>query len=392
MAGPIYLDHHATTPLDPAVADAMRPWLDGLFGNAGSTVHGFGLRAKAAVDVARAQVAAAVGADPDDVLFTSGATEADNLAILGLADAVGTPGHVVTVATEHKAVLEPVRALAARGWRTTELVPDATGLVTPNQVEAALADDTRLVSIMLVNNETGVIQPVTEIAERCRARGVLVHTDAVQALGKIAVDRDALGADLLCVSAHKIHGPQGIGALVVRRRGRPRVALTARQLGGGQERGLRPGTVPVMLTVGFGVAAERAAADVASGGPDRVRVLRDALWDHLRAEGGVHLHGSWTHRVAHNLNLRFDGVPSKELFRALRATVACSAGSACSTGKPKPSHVLTAMGVDEADAWGAVRLGLGRSTTAEEVDRAGAAIVEAVRRIRAAGSETTSTP
>lgn len=375
MTLPVYLDHHATTACAPEVVDAILPWLAERPGNAGVRHHVYGQRAEAAVDAAREQVAAAIGAEPAEIVWTSGATEADNLAILGVADALEGPRHVVVGATEHRAVLDPARALAARGWEVTEVPPGPDGIVTAEAVEAALGPRTALVSVMLANNEVGVIQPVAAIAALCRARGVWCHTDAAQALGKLPLDVRALGVDLLSLSAHKAYGPQGVGALWVRR-GRPMVPLEPRQRGGGQERGRRSGTVPVGLVAGFGVAAALALRDLDAGEPERLATLRDRLADALLALEGVVLRGARAPRLPHNLHVTVDGARSADLLAALRHEVACSAGSACSSTDARPSHVLLAMGLSEEEARGALRFGLGRSTRDEDVDRA----VEALRR------------
>ncbi len=366
---PVYLDHHATTPCAPSVATAMWPWFTERVGNAGVRHHVYGQQAEAAVEHARTQVAAALVADPVEMVLTSGATEANNLAIFGVADGWSAPGHLVVGSTEHRAVLDPMRRLVSQGWELTEVLPGPDGIIPAAAVAAALRPTTRLVSVMLAHNEIGVLQPVAEIAALCRAAGVLVHTDAAQTLGKVPLDVRALGVDLLSLSAHKAYGPQGIGALWVRR-GRPLLTLEPRQLGGGQERGRRSGTVPVALAVGFGAAAALAIEDLGSGEPERQGALRDRLADALLSLPGVTLRGAWSPRLPNNLHITVEGARSADLLAGLRQEVACSAGSACSTSDARPSHVLLAMGLSEEEARGALRFGLGRSTTEHDVDRA----------------------
>ncbi|MCB9664084.1 MAG: cysteine desulfurase [Alphaproteobacteria bacterium] len=378
---PVYLDHHATTPCAPEVVDALVPWLRERFGNAAST-HAHGSLAAAAADRAREQVAAAVGREADEVVFTSGATEADNLAVLGVAATHRVPGHLISTAVEHSAIRASLDHLEREGWRITRLQPGPDGRIVVDEALRALRPDTALVSVMTANHELGTLQPVRELARACRERGALFHTDAAQALGK--VDLRGLDADLVSLSAHKAYGPQGIGALVVRRRGRPRVALQPRMLGGGQERGLRSGTLPVALVVGFGAAARLALRGLDEGEPARLAALRDDLLARLRALGGVHVHGTLTHRLPHSLNLRFDGVVAGELLSRIRGEVSCSVGSACASGRVAPSPVLKAIGLTDEEALGAVRLGLGRETTAQDVERAAAAFSHVVTELRAA--------
>lgn len=379
----VYLDHHATTPCDPVVLEAMWPWFHDRFGNAGSRQHTPGLRAHAALKHAREQVAASVGAQAREIVFTSGATEANHLAILGAARAA-PPGrrHVVTLATEHKAVLDPVRRLLGAGFDATILRPGPDGRVDPAMVLDALRDDTLLVSVMLANNEIGVLQDVAALGAACRAAGVLLHTDATQAVGRVPVDVGALGVDLMSWSSHKIYGPPGIGALFVRA-GRPRVRLRPLQEGGGQERGLRSGTVPVPLAVGFGLAATRAAADVAGDELKRQAALRDRLWAGLRVLDDVQRTGDPEHTVPNNLHVTIGGITSSALMMAMR-DVAVSSGSACSSDDPRPSHVLTALGVPADRALGAIRFGLGRSTREADVDRVIEAVTHHVQALRAA--------
>jgi cysteine desulfurase len=376
---PLYLDHHATTPCDPGVVAAMLPYFTEHFGNAGSRQHAWGMRAAAAVDMAREQVAHLIGAAPEEILFTSGATEADNLAIFGVARS-DPRRHLVTVATEHHAVLDPMRRLVQEGWSLTEVEVGPDGVVDPDAVAAALQPDTALVSVMLGNNEIGAVHPVAEITRLARARGALVHTDAVQAAGRLPLDVRTLGVDLMSLTAHKMYGPKGIGALWVRR-GRPRVALEPLGYGGGQERGLRSGTLPVPLIVGFGAAAVRAEAGLTSGEPARLTALVDRLWARLRQLDGVVLNGPEAGRLPGNLSVAFAGVTAAALMMELRP-IAVSAGSACSTGRAAPSHVLLAIGRDPELARGTLRFGMGRSTTEDEVDHVADRVEEALRRLR----------
>ena len=375
-----YLDHHATTPIDERVRDAMEPYLGAEFGNAASTTHAFGWRAEAAVDLARERLAELIGAEPREIVFTSGATESNNLAILGLADAAAAPGHVVTVATEHPSVLDPCRALVDRGWEVTELPVDEEGRLGLDDLEAALRDDTRLVSVMAANNEIGILAPLGEIAERCHARGIVFHTDAAQAAGKIPVDAGAQGLDLVSVSGHKLYGPKGVGFLRVRRGGRPRVKLAPRQFGGGHEGGLRSGTLPVPMIVGLARAFEIAEAGREEE-TKRLAGLRDGLWQALEAAlpGRVRWNGPREDRLAANLNVSFEGVDGDRLLADLGG-LAVSSGSACSSAKPEPSHVLLALGHAPALAKATLRIGFGRDNTPADVDYAAERILGAIRR------------
>ena len=381
---PIYLDHHATTPVDPRVLDAMLPFFREDFGNPASITHAWGRRAAAAVDDARERIAACIGAEPREIVFTSGATEANNLAILGSARLrPGSRRRVVTVTTEHPAVLDPCEALEGEGFDIVRLpvASDGRADVAAFDKPEAVDEATAVVSVMLANNEIGVLQPVREIAALCAARRVPFHTDAAQAVGKIPVDVDDLGCDLLSISAHKLYGPKGVGVLFVRQRGR-RVRLVPVVHGGGHERGLRSGTVPVPLVVGMARALEIAAEDLEDEGR-RQRELRDRLLG-LISEGlpGVRLNGHPDERLPGNLSVTFDGVDADRLLLAL-PDVATSSGSACSTANPAPSHVLLALGLDEREAKASVRIGLGRGTTAQQIDAAAARIVEEVRQQRA---------
>jgi cysteine desulfurase len=384
----IYLDHHSTTPIDARVVEAMRPWLEREFGNAASKTHAFGWRAEAAVELAREAIARAIGArEPAEIVFTSGATESNNLAILGAARAGRERGdHVVTVATEHASVLEPCEQLAREGFRTTVLGVDRDGLLDPAAVAAALTDRTLLVSVMAANNEIGVLQPLAAIAQICRERGVLFHSDAAQAIGKIGFDVAAIGADLVSLTAHKLYGPKGVGALYVRA-GRPRVRLEPLLFGGGHERGFRPGTLPVALIAGFGRAIEIADAEREVEAA-RVGALRDRLLARLVAIGGITQNGSATARLPGNSNVAIEGIEADALVAALH-DVAVSTGSACSSARPEPSHVLRALGLSEAAVRSSIRIGLGRGTTEVEIDAAAARIAEEVGALRAARSAAT---
>ncbi|MBI4184679.1 MAG: aminotransferase class V-fold PLP-dependent enzyme [Proteobacteria bacterium] len=384
--GMIYLDYQATTPTDPRVLEAMLPHFGPRFGNPHSASHAFGRAAEAAVEEARARLAALIGAEPREIVFTSGATEANNLAIKGrarFARAHEGKDHLVACATEHKCVLESLRRLEGEGFRVTLLPVGAGGLVDLGRLAAALTPETALVSIMAVNNEIGVIQPIAEIGALCRAHGVTFHSDAAQAVGKIPLDVEAMGLDLLSVSAHKVYGPMGVGALYVRRR--PRARVEPLFDGGGQERGLRSGTVPLPLAVGLGEAARIAGAEMAGEG-GRLRALRDRLLATLRRRlGAVRLNGDAEARVPGNLNLAFEGVAATGLVAALAGRVALSTGSACSSAEVEPSYVLRALGLSPEGAAASVRIGLGRFTTEAEVEAAAGAIAEAVERLRGSG-------
>jgi cysteine desulfurase len=377
---PIYLDYHATTPVDERVLNAMLPFFSAKFGNAASGSHRFGWEADGAVEVARQRVAALAGASPNEIVFTSGATESDNLAIKGAITAAGIgESHLVTVATEHKAVLDSVERLAASGCDVTVLATRADGLLDLDELRRAIRPNTVLVSVMYGNNEIGVIQPVREIGALCREQGVLFHCDAVQAFGKIPVDVRADQIDLMSMSAHKMYGPKGIGALYVRRH--PRLRLTPQLDGGGHEGGLRSGTLNVPGIVGFGEACAIAAREM---GAERQRVgaLRDRLKTRLEELPGVSVNGSMEHRLPGNLNVSFAGVDGDALLVAL-PELAVSTGSACDSHGVGGSHVLTAIGLDFEWLQSATRFGLGRFTTEEEIDYAAGRIVEVVRRLRA---------
>jgi len=376
MSKAIYLDYQATTPCDPRVVAKMLPFFTEAFGNAHSVTHPFGWEAEEAGELAREQVAELIGAEAKEITFTSGATESNNLAIKGLAHAYGTrKNQIITLATEHKCVLESCRRLESEGYRVTVLPVKADGLVDLEILAASISEQTLLVSVMAVNNEIGVIQPLAEIGGLCRSRGAFFHSDAAQALGKIDLDVDRMNIDLMSLSSHKIYGPKGIGALYVRRR--PRVRLMAEMDGGGQERGLRSGTLATPLIVGFGEACRIAGEEMAE---ERVRLrrLRDRLFQGVNGRlPGVTLNGSTDARIPGNLNLSFAWVEGDQLLRAIR-DIAVSTGSACSAATLEPSYVLRALGLNSELAHASLRIGLGRFTTEEEIDIAIERIVEAV--------------
>ena len=377
----IYLDHHATTPLDPRVLDAMLPYLTGKFGNAASRNHKFGWEAEQAVEASRRQIARLIGAAPREIVFTSGATESNNLAIKGVAEAYAAYGdHVIVCAIEHKAVLDVCRTLESRGARVTRLPVGRDGRVDAAAVEAAIDGRTVLVSIMYANNEVGAIQPVAEIGRICRERGVLFHSDAAQALGKVPVNVNRDCIDLLSISAHKMYGPKGVGALYVRERD-PRAQLAPQLDGGGHERGMRSGTLNVPGIVGLGEACAICGREMDEESV-RLRRLRDRLRATLEAElEEVQVNGSMDHRLPHNLNMSFASVESEALMMGMPG-VAVSSGSACTSATVEPSYVLKAMGLDDDAAHSSIRIGLGRFNTEEEVDRAAASIIEAVNKLR----------
>ncbi len=379
---PIYLDNNSTTRCDPRVVEAMLPYFTADYGNAASRHHAFGWKAKDAVDVARDQVAALIGAGPREIVFTSGATESDNLAIKGVAGMNRNRGdHVVTVATEHKAVLDPCRRLEREGFRVTVLPVDSYGRVTPEQVAEALTEKTLLVSVMAANNEVGTLQPVAAIGRLCKERGVLFHCDAVQAAGKVPLDVEELGVDLMSLSAHKMYGPKGVGALYVRSGG-PRVRLAPLFDGGGHERGMRSGTVNVPGVIGFGAACVLAREEM-PGEANRLCGLRERLRAGLSgALDEVSLNGHPTERLPGNLNLSFAYVDGNALLMSLR-DVALSSGSACTSADPEPSYVLRAMGVADELAHASLRFGLGRFNTEEEADHVVGEVVRAVKQLRA---------
>ena len=382
---PIYLDNHATTQCDPQVVAAMLPYFSDTFGNAASTSHRFGWEAQDAVNQAREQVAALINTDPRNVVFTSGATEASNLAIKGLIQPLlrksgSPPPNIITNKAEHRATLDPIKKMQRMDAAVTVLPVDEFGRVAPEQVADVLSDETSLVSIMLANNEIGTINPIVEIAELCRSRNVPLHCDAVQALGRLPLDFEELGADLVSLSAHKVYGPKGIGALIVRRgnrRARPEPLLD----GGGHENGLRSGTLPVPLIVGFGAACQ-IAGDVLQVETDSVSSLRDVLWSRLGSElDGLQVNGHPTRRLPGNLNVSFEGVDGDVLMNSLKE-IAVSSGSACTSAEPEPSHVLRAIGRSDQLTRASLRFGIGRVNTLEEIDYAADYVVETVNRLR----------
>ncbi len=380
----IYLDNQATTPTDPRVVEAMLPFFTERFGNPHSSAHAFGWDAEEAVEQARGQLASLIGAEPREVIFTSGATESNNLAIKGAArfHRQRRP-HVVTLASEHKCVLESVRALEREGHRVDILPVLPDGLVDLDVLADAVTEETAVVSVMAVNNEIGVIQPLAEIAAICREKGAYFHCDAAQAVGKIALDVVALGIDLMSISGHKFYGPKGIGALYVRRR--PRVRLEPLIDGGGQERGLRSGTLATPLCVGFGRAAEIAGAEMA-GETARISALKTRLLEGITGRlSGVALNGHAERRVAGNLNLAFEGIDAEALMRAL-PRLAVSSGSACTSAAVEPSYVLQALGLPDERARGSIRLAVGRFNTEAEIDQAVEELAAAVAKLRAEGS------
>jgi cysteine desulfurase len=374
-----YLDHHATTPCDPAVVAAMGPWWSERFANPSHRLHRPALEAAAAVELARRRVAGAVGGAAEGVIFTSGATEANNLALKGMAEAAlerGDPRRgLVTLATEHRAVLDPLAWLGRRGFAVTVLPVQGDGLVALERLEAAVGPDTLLVSVMAANNEIGVLQPLAAIGALCHRHGALFHCDGAQAVGHIPLAMEELGIDLLSLSGHKLYGPKGIGALVRR----PGLALAPQQHGGGQEGGLRAGTAPVPLIVGLQTALEQALADRQERA-ERLGALRDRLWRGLEALGGIQRNGHPSARLPHNLNVWVEGVEGGRLHQLLRSQLAVSSGSACSQGSP--SHVLAALGRSRSEAAASIRFGLGRDSDAAAIDTALSAVAEAVAALR----------
>jgi len=380
MHPPVYLDYHATTPVDPRVLEAMLPYFGPKFGNAASRTHRFGWEAEAAVEQARRQVAGLVGALPEEIIFTSGATESNNLAIKGVVEASRAERrHLVTVATEHHAVLDPVRRMEGQHLAVTILPPRPDGLVELDRLANAIGADTILVSVMFGNNEIGTLQPVGEIGAICRARGILFHSDAAQAAGRARIQVNDQKIDLMSLSAHKIYGPKGIGALYARRAARSRILPQID--GGGHESGLRSGTLNVPAIVGFGAACEIAAQEMETE-QERVRQLRDRLQTRLLTElENSTVNGSIGNRLPNNLNVSFAGVDAAALLMKLPG-VALSTGSACSSATPAPSHVLRAIGLSAEAARSSVRFGLGRFNTQEEIDFAAGQVIEAVREVR----------
>jgi cysteine desulfurase len=381
---PIYLDAQATTPVDPSVLAAMLPYFSEDFGNPASVTHTYGWTAAAAVEHSRQGIATSIAAHPEEIVFTSGATEANNLAIKGVAEAYLDRGrHMVTVATEHSAVLDPMRYLATLGFEVTVLPVGTDGLVDLATLTAALRDDTVLVSVMAANNEIGVLQPIAAIGQICRDRQILFHTDAAQAIGKIDLNMQSMPIDLMSMTAHKIYGPKGIGALYVRRK-EPRVRLAAQLHGGRHERGLRSGTLYPPQIVGFGAALTLAIKTMPTE-TVRIAQLRDRLWQGLQSIEGVRLNGHPTQRLAGNLNVSFAGIDGRALLLALRSTVALSSGSACTAARAGRSHVLQALGLRDEAADASLRCGIGRFNTSEEIDQVVEAIVAAVAGLRRVG-------
>jgi len=378
---PIYLDYSATTPVDERVAERMCDCLtrEGVFGNPASRSHSFGWKAEKAVEEAREQVAALVGADPKEIVWTSGATESNNLAIKGAAQFYKKKGrHIVTISTEHKAVIDTCRALEREGYEVTYLDPEPNGLVDADKFAAALREDTVLASVMFVNNEIGVIQDIEKLGAICRAKGVIFHVDAAQATGKVAIDLENLPVDLMSFSAHKTYGPKGIGALYVRRK--PRVRVEAQMHGGGHERGMRSGTLAVHQIVGMGEAFRIAGQEMAAEN-ERIRMLRDRLWSGIKDMEEVYVNGDLTHRVPHNLNVSFNFVEGESLIMALK-DIAVSSGSACTSASLEPSYVLRALGRSDELAHSSIRFSIGRYTTAEEIDYTIDLIRKAVGKLR----------
>ena len=379
MKLPIYLDYSATTPVDPRVAQKMMPYLTEHFGNPASRSHAFGWKAEEAVEEARAHVAALIGADPKEIVWTSGATEGNNLAIKGAAQFYRTKGkHLITQKTEHKATLDTMRELERQGFECTYLEVEEDGLVNLRKFEAAIRPDTIVASIMLVNNEIGVIQPVAEIGDVCRAKGIVFHCDAVQAAGKIPIDLATLKVDLLTITAHKMYGPKGIGALYVRRK--PRVRIEPQIHGGGHERGFRSGTLATHQIVGFGEAARIARLEMAADG-ERIRALRERLWRGVSSMEAVVLNGDLERRIPGNLNVSFNYVEGESLIIAIK-DIAVSSGSACTSASLEPSYVLRALGRSDELAHSSIRFTLGRFTTEEEIDFAIDLIKRKVAKLR----------
>ncbi|MBI1353501.1 MAG: aminotransferase class V-fold PLP-dependent enzyme [Acidobacteria bacterium] len=380
MKRPIYLDHHATTPVDPRVLEAMLPWFSESFGNPASRNHAWGWEARDAVDKARRQTAALIGANPREIVFTSGATESNNLAIKGLGWHA-RHNRMVTCQTEHKAVLDPAEWLEEElGFEVERLHVDPDGTIALDELEEALQQPSEIVSLMAANNEIGTLHPLDEISRICRRHGAHLHVDAAQAAGRIPLDVKALDIDLLSISGHKLYGPKGVGALYVRAGLREK--MEAQMHGGGHERGLRSGTLNVPGVVGLGAACEIAAAE-SDAEAERLSALRDRLLERLTAElDGVHVNGLLAPRLPNNLNVSFEGVDGETLLGKLDG-VAVSSGSACTTADPQPSHVLRALGLSDKLAQASLRFGLGRSTTAEEIEQAADQVIAAVRRLRA---------
>ena len=380
---PIYLDAHATTPVDPQVLDAMLPYFTESFGNPSTNTHVYGWEASAAVKNAREAIANIINATPEEIVFTSGATEANNLAIKGVAEAYFSQGkHIVTVATEHRAVLDPCAYLETLGFEVTYLPVRANGILDLSTLEAALREDTVLVSVMAANNEIGVLQPLAAIGELCHSRGILFHTDAAQASAKIPLDVESMQIDLMSLTAHKIYGPKGIGALYVRRRN-PRVKLASQLQGGGQERGRRSGTLYTPQIVGFAKALE-IGTETMKIEAERIMKLKQQLWSMFEPLEGIHLNGDFNNSLPNNLNISIEGVNGSALLLALQSVVAVSSGSACSSESTEPSHVLIALGRDKKLAHASLRFGIGRFNTLEEITVVGETAIAAIKALRQA--------
>src|SRR5450755_586496 len=378
---PIYMDNHATSPLDPRVLEAMMPYFTTKFGNAASRNHSFGWEAEQAVETARERIAKLIGATAKEIIFTSGATESNNLAIKGIAEMYKERGnHIITQATEHKAVLDTCKKLEKQGYRVTYLPPQADGLISMDELKAAIDEKTILVTIMSANNEIGVIQPIAEIGKLCHEKGILFHTDAVQAVGKIPVDVNAMNIDVLSLSGHKIYGPKGVGALYVRRRN-PRVQIAAQIDGGGHERGMRSGTLNVPGIVGLGKACEIAREEMA-GEAKGLMSLRDKLKAKLESQlDYVHVNGSMEHRLPGNLNMSFVYVQGESLLMGINE-IAVSSGSACTSATLEPSYVLKALGLGDDVAHSSIRFGLGRFNNEAEVDYVADKLIDIVQKLR----------
>ena len=381
MKTPIYMDYHATTPVDPRVLQAMLPYFSEKFGNAASRQHAYGVEAEQAVEKARKQIAELIGADPREIIFTSGATESDNLALKGAAEMYAERGnHIITAATEHKAVLDACKKLEKQGCRVTYLPVQSSGLIDLDRLREAITDQTILISVMHANNEIGVLEPIAEIGRMAHERGVLFHTDATQSVGKVPVNVIQDQVDLMSLSGHKMYGPKGIGALYVRRKN-PRVQLTAQMDGGGHERGMRSGTLNVPLIVGFGEACAVCQREMAEEA-QRLAGLRDKLKDRILADlEQVYINGTMDSRLPNNLNMSFACVEGESLLMGLH-DVALSSGSACTSATLEPSYVLKALGVSNDLAHTSVRFGLGRFNTEEEVDYVAGRVVETVNKLR----------
>ncbi len=381
MKLPIYLDNHATTQIDPRVLEAMLPYLSDKFGNAASRSHPFGWEAEQAVEAGRGQIAKLIGANSKEIIFTSGATESDNLAIKGVAEAYREKGnHIITAVTEHKAVLDSCKHLEKHGYRATYLPVADDGLISVEALQNAFTDKTILVTIMYANNEIGVLQPIGEIAKLCREHGVIFHCDAVQAIGKIPVDVNQDGIDLMSITAHKLYGPKGVGALYVRSKN-PRVEITAQIDGGGHERGMRSGTLNVPGIVGLGKACEIAMSEMPEES-HRIAALRDRLKLQLEENlDDVHVNGSTEHRLPGNLNISFNGVDSESLLMGIN-DISVSTGAACTAAKIEPSYVLKALGMTDEQANSTLRFGIGRFNTEAEIDYAAERVIDTVKKLR----------